>query len=91
VALVAFGGGLTWGSALLRWGHIDPPAWHRSLRARIGLLLGETLHRWHGLKERLRRLAQSGVSSIGRLRRRTWVAIHRTLRRRNGEHGLPPK
>jgi 3-oxoacyl-[acyl-carrier-protein] synthase-3 len=85
VALVAFGGGLTWGSALLRWGHLEPPLWHESLRARIGQFFGNALHRWHRVRDGLRRFADGTTKAARRMRRRARALVYRTLRQaRNG-------
>lgn len=55
VALVAFGGGLSWGAAIVRWGRTIRPPWHVAVRGRGRQLWAAILWQWR----RLLRLASS--------------------------------
>ena len=55
IALVAFGGGLSWGAALVRWGKAARPVWHVALRGRGRLLWAALLWQWRRLLRLARR------------------------------------
>lgn len=62
VALVAFGGGLTWAAALVRWGEVPRSVWYRILRARLHQFWATSVWYWHRfwrwLRRQLRRLSR---------------------------------
>lgn len=81
IALVAFGGGLTWAAALLRWGHVEKPVWHRALRGRLAQYWGAILHAWHTLRERVLAISGKASRQSRRSRRRFSVQRLRLIRR----------
>ncbi len=49
IALVAFGGGLSWGAALVRWGKTTQLPWHVALRSRVRQIQAAIAWRWRRL------------------------------------------
>ena len=87
VALVAFGGGLTWAAALLRWGQVEKPIWYRALRGRLAQYWGGLRHAWHTLREKVLAIHIDAGRWARRGRRRISVHRLRIVRRvkRNGK------
>ncbi len=63
VALVAFGAGLSWAAALIRWGRVERVVWYKAFRARI-------VRWWATARWRMRRLARRIEIRLRRLLRR---------------------
>jgi len=58
IALVAFGAGLTWAAALVRWGRLEKPTWYKAFRARVRQIWAAFLWQRRRVWRRLQPLLQ---------------------------------